>query len=223
VNIMRKSLLSGLGGIMVALSVATIAAPATAAAPSAADIPSGEAVSASSALPPDIQAQADEFAQYEAVLLESLGGSEDARTFDLDMALSRGVPVDLANDFAEGISFGGGSVSGDFTPSHPELDASSMRVLAACIGETRGWIDGFGAHARLNSCDTATLINVLASGATYATVAAVIADLGGGAYAAAAGAIAGAVFQLDANSISNCAADGTGVEIAAAGFICWAQ
>jgi hypothetical protein len=222
-NTFRKSVLSSLGGIMVALSVATMAAPATAAVPSTADIRSGEIESASSALPPDVQAQADEFAQYESVLLESVSGSEGARTFDLNRALSRGVPAGLATDFAEGISLTGGSVSGDFTPSHPKLDAGSIRVLSACVGETHGWMDGIGAHARLNSCDTATLVSILSQGANLGALAAVLSGFGGGVYAAGGVALMAALLQVGASSISACAADGTGVEIYAAGYICWAQ
>lgn len=222
-NTFRKSVLSGLGGIMVALSVATISTPATAAVPSATEIRSEETVSPSSELSPEIQAQADEFAQYEPLLMESLGGSDGARTFDLDTALSRGVPSGLANDFAEGISLSGGSVLGDFTPSQPALDAGVIKSLSACVGETRGWIDGFGSHARFNSCDTDKLVSVLNVGAGWGAVAAVVAGFSGDVYAVGGVALMAALMQLSGSSISACAADGTGVEIAAAGYICWAQ
>lgn len=222
-NTFRKSALSGLGAIVVALSVAVMAAPASAAVPGVGQIPSGRVATVPSALPSDLQAQADEFAQYEPVLLESLQGSDGAQTFDLDLALSRGVPTDLATDFAEGISLAGGTVSGDFIPSQLLSDASSVQALSACAGETRGWVDGFGAHARFDSCDTDTLVSALNIGASYSAIAAILAGFSGEVYAVGGGGLVAALIQASGSSISACAVDGTGVEIAVAGFVCWAQ
>jgi hypothetical protein len=117
----------------------------------------------------------------------------------------------------------GGSVSGGLTPSRPALDESSIESLSACAGETRGWMDGFGAHARFDSCDTNTLIAAMNNGASYAALAAVLAGFSGEVYAVGGGALVAALIQLSSSSISACAVDGTGVEIAVAGFVCWAQ
>lgn len=95
---------------------------------------------------------------------------------------------------------------------------------AACRGESRVWIDIWGTHVRLNSCVTPTVVTAIQGGSNAAYIAAAIGGLSGvGAIAGGAIALAGAIGNYSAWSIDQCSRNGTGVELALAGFVCWAQ
>ncbi len=84
------------------------------------------------------------------------------------------------------------------------------------------WTDWLGGHAKFSSCVVPQLVSALQAGVGATALAATIAaaaSLGVGAVTA----IVPALMQYSVWSIQACAANGTGVELAFAGFVCWAQ
>ncbi|QIZ97975.1 hypothetical protein [Leifsonia sp. PS1209] len=141
------------------------------------------------------------------------------RTFDFALAIDAGVPNDIATSWAEGVADTGGIVVNAGPRSFP-----THASRAACRGESRVWIDIWGTHVRLNSCVTPTVVTALQGGANAAYIAAAIGGLSGiGAIAGGAIALGGAIGNYSAWSIEQCSRNGTGVELALAGFVCWAQ
>lgn len=101
-------------------------------------------------------------------------------------------------------------------------DASPEASPAACRGINKMWSDWLGWHAKLDSCATKQVIDALRSGAAATTVAAIIITATGGPVGAVA-AIMPALLTWSAASIEACSRNGTGVEVAFSGFVCWAQ
>ncbi|MGJ4845135.1 hypothetical protein [Leifsonia sp. Le1] len=153
----------------------------------------------------------------------ALDGATDRSTvrpvFDFAAALSAGAPLDLAREWSVGIQVIGGEIlnapPGIVEPMAPTL------LPRACSGQSRWWVDAWGTHVRLDSCATRTAISVLQGSSSAAALAAALggfAPLVGmpfGIYAGMAG--------YSAWSIEQCSRNGTGVELALAGFVCWAQ
>jgi hypothetical protein len=152
--------------------------------------------------------------------LPAIERASAAGVFDYPAALALGVDEHVATEWAQGVILAGGRVTGLPDVARPSLPQQQVR--AACRGANGMWSDWLGWHARLDSCNTKRVIDALRSGAGATTVASIIVTAAGGPIGAVS-AIMPALLTWSAGSIEACSRNGTGVEVAFAGFICWAQ
>lgn len=142
--------------------------------------------------------------------------------FDYSVAVQNGVDANVAREWAQGVYAAGGVVAGAPADLAASAKASPRSTRAVCRGQNKIWTDILGVHARLSSCVVPKVVSALQAGAGAATLAATIAtaaSLGVGAVTA----IVPAVMHYSAWSIDACSKNGTGVELALSGFVCWAQ
>ena len=145
----------------------------------------------------------------------ALDGATRNGTFYFNEAIAAGVPEAMAREWAQGYALGGGIVVGVKEPV-------SISARAVCRGANQIWTDWLGGHAKFSSCAVPKVTSALQAGVGATAAAAAIAaaaSLGVGAVTA----IIPALMQYSVWSIQACAANGTGVELAFAGWVCWAQ
>lgn len=140
-------------------------------------------------------------------------------TFDYSLAITGGVPTTLATEWAQGYALGGGTITnlaaGITLPN-------ALPDVKSCRGSNAIWTDWLGGHAKFSSCATRAYVTALQGGAAGTTVAAAIAA----ASTLTVGALMGiipALMAYAAWSIDACSKNGTGIEMAFAGVVCWAQ
>jgi hypothetical protein len=208
---LKSTLVAVTVGMIMALAI-----PGTANASPSVNL--GMAANDQSNLRPAQQDELDRLEAHAAALEAADTKVSGVRTFDFGKALASGVPTDLASGWASGIASTGGRVinAGD--------RVFETATVLGCRGEWRVWIDGWGTHVRLDSCITPKVVTALQGVGNAAFIAAAIGGMSGiGAIPGGAIALAGAMLNYSAWSIDQCSKNGTGVELAYAGFVCWAQ
>ncbi len=209
------------GGIAAIATCTVVAVGLLGSAPAFADTPPdgtlGSVVRATPVVAAELLNPAEVTAEMDALRVHStaLDGATRNGTFYFDEAIEAGVPEDMAREWAHGYALGGGMVVGVKEPV-------TISARAACRGTNQIWADWLGAHAKFSSCVVPKVTSALQSGVgatAFAAGIAAAASLGVGAVTA----IVPALMQYSVWSIQACAANGTGVELAFAGFVCWAQ
>ena len=153
--------------------------------------------------------------------LPSIQAATVGGVFDYTRAVALGADAQVAVEWARGVVLAGGRVSGLPDSARVGLPLQPQS-RAACRGANAMWSDWLGWHARLDSCNTLRVVDALRSGAGATTVASIIITAAGGPIGAVS-AIMPALLTWSAASVEACSRNGTGVEVAFAGFICWAQ
>jgi hypothetical protein len=184
------------------------------------------AADGSAAIDIDATAAPDPSADHDlealALAAPAIESSSQGGVFDLSAAIAAGARMEVATEWAEGVALAGGRVVN--VPAGVSLATPTALppTPRACRGQNKIWTDYLGGHARFSSCVVPKLIAALQAGVGATALAATIAtaaSMGVGAVSA----IVPAVMQYSVWSIDACSKNGTGVELAFAGFICWAQ
>ncbi|QIZ99578.1 hypothetical protein [Leifsonia sp. PS1209] len=174
---------------------------------------------------PEIQAQVRQLEEFAEQIADASSRSGGVLVFDYARAVASGVPDGLVRDYATGVILGSGRV--EAAPADFHIDArglsSSMLERGSCRGQNSWWIDIWGNHIRMDSCITARVVIALTGGAGAAAIAAILTSLAGAVFAGGAVALGGALAGYSAWSMDQCSKNGTGIEAAMAGFVCWAQ
>lgn len=152
--------------------------------------------------------------------LPAIQAATIGRVFDYGSAKASGVSELMASNWARGVILAGGQVVG--APDLAQPTSSEPNSSGGCRGVNKMWSDWLGWHAKLNSCTTKQVIDALRVGVPATTVASLIVTACAGPIGAVS-AIMPALLTWSASSIEACSRNGTGVEVAFAGFVCWAQ
>lgn len=222
----RRAAFAAAAAVMAMGFVAAVAAPADA-SPSAASavgsdsgttvpvIPDAESAAS---LPSAQQAELAALSSSSAAIEEATANGE----FDYALAVRSGADETVAREWAQGVQLAGGAVRN--APNPTSLTQMPVRIaaLAACRGQNRIWTDYLGGHARFSSCVVPKAVAALQAGVGATALAATIATAASMGVAAVS-AIVPALLQYSVWSIDACSKNGTGVELAFAGFVCWAQ
>lgn len=222
----KRTVFQAIVALSVALTLVGMAATPAHSAPVAAielttdgTLEVSSSVAPAAALSPDTQADLDRLAASAAVIEQATSDGG----FDYASAVANGAGDTIAREWAEGVILGGGNVLNAPEGTSPSTATPpQVSVFAACRGQNRIWTDYLGGHARFSSCAVPKVVSALQAGVGATALAATIAtaaSLG----VAAVSAIVPALLQYSTWSIDACSKNGTGVELAFAGFVCWAQ
>lgn len=137
---------------------------------------------------------------------------ENVVQFDYRVAVESGVEVQIATDFATGITAGGGvTLNAPTAVAAPSVLQKIAAAASNCQGRNGHSGYWWGTQIQMDSCATNVLINAIWAGAGAAALAgSITAETGVGGVA---GAVVAAVLTIGAGGLGICASWGTGIYI----------
>jgi hypothetical protein len=156
---------------------------------------------------------------------KSASGSAGSVTFDYAAAVRSGVAVQVATDFATGITAGGGvAINAPATASAPSALLQKTAAASNCQGRNGYSTYWWGTQIRLDSCNTNVVVNALWGGVGVSALAGILSSETG--VGAVAGGVAAAILTIGAAGLGICGSWGTGTyinQVWASAPGCWAQ